>query len=342
MPVGVATIAGLASGAKMRRRDFVKTVVSSVAMWPALAHAQQIKQRRIGILTALDDAQIKIRIAPMLQELERLGWIDGRNIRIELRAASGDAEVIRKHGLEMLATAPDLLVAFGNGPTDYLVRATRNVPIIFTIVTDPLGAGFVKNLARPGGNVTGFMLFEYSLSGKWLDLLKQMSPNLKRVAIIRDPILGSGIGQFAVIQATAPSLGLEITAVNVRDRSEMTETITAFSELPNGGLVVTAGPVSALNREFIIGLAERHKLPTIYFERFFATAGGLISYGPSFDDELRNTAHYVDRILKGEKPGDLPVQAPTKYQLVINLKTAKAAGVAVPRPLLERADEIIE
>jgi len=325
----------------VRRRDFVKIAGSALA-WPLAAHAQQRNQRRVGILTALDDAETKIRIVPLLQELERLGWVDGRNIRIDLRAAGGSAEAIRKIGQEMLSATPDVFVGFGTGPTDYLVRATRTVPIVFTIVTDPLGAGFVNNLARPGGNVTGFMLFEYSLSGKWLDLLKQLSPALKRVAVIRDPVLGSGIGQFAVIQAIAPALGLEITAVNVRDRSEMTQTITAFADSPNGGLVVTAGPLSAVNRELIIGLAERHKLPAIYFERFFATAGGLISYGPNFNDQLRDTAQYVDRVLKGEKPGNLPVQAPTKYQLVINLKAAKAAGLVVPRPLLERADEVIE
>jgi putative ABC transport system substrate-binding protein len=271
-----------------------------------------------------------------------MGWVDGRNIRIDLRAAGGNADAVRKYGLEMLASKPDLLVGFGTGPTDYFVRATRTVPIVFTIVTDPLGAGFVNNLARPGGNATGFMLFEYSLSGKWLELLKQVSPDLKRVAVIRDPVLGSGIGQFAVIQAVAPSLGLEITAINVRDTNEMTQAIAAFAGLPNGGLVVTAGPLSAVNRELIIEIADRHKLPAIYFERFFAAEGGLISYGPNFDDQLRDTARYVDRVLKGEMPGNLPVQAPTNYQLVINLKTAKAAGLAVPRPLLERADEIIE
>ena len=325
----------------MRRRDFIAIVGSALA-WPVAARAQQPSQRRVGVLTALDDGQTKIRTAPMLQELERLGWVEGRNIRIDLRAAGGNADAIRKYGQDMLASTPDVLVGFGTGPTDYFVRATRTVPIVFTIVTDPLGAGFVKNLARPGGNATGFMLFEYSLSGKWLELLKQASPDLKRVAVIRDPILGSGIGQFAVIQAVAPSLGLEITAVNVRDTSEMTQTITAFAGSPNGGLVVTAGPLSAVNRELIIGLAGRHKLPAIYFERFFAAEGGLISYGPNFDEQLRDTARYVDRVLKGEKPGNLPVQAPTRYQLVINLKAAKTAGLVVPRQLLERADEIIE
>ena len=326
----------------MRRRDFLKVIGGAAATWPVAAHAQQPNQRPVGILTALDDAETKIRIAPLLQELERLGWVDGRNIRIDLRAAGGDTDTLRKYGQEMLASTPDVVVGFGTGPTDYFVRATRTVPIVFTIVTDPLGAGFVNNLARPGSNATGFMLFEYSLSGKWLELLKQLAPDLKRVAVVRDPILGSGIGQFAVIQAVAPSLGLEITAVNVRDRNEMTQTIAAFAGSPNGGLIVTAGPLSAVNREFIVGLADRHKLPAIYFERFFATGGGLISYGPNFDDQVREAAHYVDRVLKGEKPGNLPVQTPTKYQLVINLKAAKAAGLAVPRPLLERADEIIE
>ena len=222
------------------------------------------------------------------------------------------------------------------------MQATRTAPIVFTIVVDPIGSGYVNNLARPGGNVTGFMLFEYSLSGKWLDLLKQIAPDMRRVAVIRDPSIASGTGQFAVIQAVAPSLGLEVTAIDIRDRAEMERAVTAFAGLPNGGLVVTAGPLSTLRRDLMITFAARHKLPSVYPFRFFATAGGLISYGPNFDDELRSTAGYVDRILRGEKPGDLPVQAPTKYQMVINLKTAKAFGISVPRPLLERADEVIE
>ena len=316
---------------------------SAAAAWPLAAHAQDPGARRIGILTALDEAENKIRIDPLLQELPRLGWTDGRNIRIDMRAAGGNAEALRKYAAELLALTPDVLVAFGSAPTDTLLQTTRTVPIVFTIVTDPLGSGFVSNLARPNGNATGFMLFEYSVSGKWLDLLKQLAPDMKRVAVIRDPRLGSGTGQFAVIQAVAPSLGLDVTAINIRDgAAEIERSVQAFADVSNGGLVVTAGPLSNLHRDLIVTLAGRHKLPAIYFERFFATDGGLMSYGPNFDDQLRNTAGYVDRILRGEKPGNLPVQAPTKYQLVINLKTAKASGMAVPRPLLERADEVIE
>jgi ABC-type uncharacterized transport system substrate-binding protein len=307
-----------------------------------MGHAQQVQQRRIGILTGLDDAETRLRIDPMLQELERLGWVDSRNIRIDKRVAGGNADALRKYALELVALTPDVLVGFGTGPTDHLLQATRTVPIVFTIVADPVGAGFVDNLARPSGNVTGFMLFEYSLSGKWLDLLKEISPDLKRVAVIRDPTIAVGIGQFAVIQAVAPSVGLEVTAVNVRDRTEVSRALAAFAGSSNGGFVVTAGPLSTVNREFIVGLADKHKLPAFYFERFFAAAGGLISYGPIFDDQLRATARYIDRVLKGEKPGNLPVQAPTKYQLVINLKTAKALGITVPPSLLVRADEVIE
>src|SRR5262249_33355944 len=325
----------------MRRREFI-TLLGDAAAWQIVAHAQAQRVRRIGILTPLDEAENKIRIDPLLQELPRLGWFDGRNIRIEMRAAGGNADALRKYATELLALAPDVLVAFGTPPTDLLLHATRTAPIVFTIVVDPLGSGFVNNLARPGGNVTGFMLFEYSLSGKWLDLLKQIAPDLRRVAVIRDPSLPSGTGQFAVIQGVAPALGLEVTVINIRDRAEMERAVSAFAGLPNGALVVTAGPLSTLNQGLIITLAARHRLPTVYPFSFFTKAGGLVSYGPSFDDQVRHTAGYVDRILKGEKPGDLPVQTPTKYELVINLKTAKALGMTVPRPLLERADEIIE
>ena len=327
----------------MRRREFITLLGGTAAAWPFVASAQQDqKVRRIGILTGLDEAENKIRIAPLLQELPKLGWSDGRNVRIDMRAAGGNADTLRKYATELLALAPDVLVAFGSAPTDYLLQATHTVPIVFTIVTDPLGSGFVNNLARPGGNATGFMLFEYSLSSKWLDLLKQIAPDMRRVAVIRDPSIGAGTGQFAVIQAVAPSLGLEVTAINVRDRAEMERALAAFAGSPNGGLVVTAGPLATVHRDLIIALAAKHNLPAVYFERFFATAGGLVSYGPSFDEVVRNAAGYVDRVLKGEKPGNLPVQAPTKYQLVINLKTAKALGMTVPRSVLERADEVIE
>jgi putative tryptophan/tyrosine transport system substrate-binding protein len=327
----------------MKRREFITLLGGVTAAWPLVAHAQQGQRvRRIGILTALDEAENKIRIDPLLQELPRLGWSDGRNIRIDMRAAGGNAETLRKYATELLELAPDVLVAFGTAPTDLLLQATRTTPIVFTIVVDPLGSGFVNNLARPGGNVTGFTTFEYSLSGKWLDLLKQIAPDIRRVAVIRDPSIASGTGQFAVIQGVAPALGLEVTVINIRDRAEMERAVSAFAGSPNGGLVVTAGPLSTLHHNLIITLAGRHKLPSVYPFRFFATAGGLISYGPNFDDQLRNTAGYVDRILKGEKPGDMPVQAPTKYELVINLKTTKTLGLTVPPSVLARADEVIE
>jgi ABC-type uncharacterized transport system substrate-binding protein len=308
----------------MKRRQFITLLCGTAAAWPLAAHAQDQRVRHIGVLTALDEAENKIRIDPLLQELPRLGWFDGRNIRIDMRAAGGNAEALRKYATELLALAPDVLVAFGSAPTNVLLQATRNAPIVFTIVVDPLGSGFVNNLARPGGNVTGFMLFEYSLSGKWLDLLKQIAPDMRRVAVIRDPSIASGTGQFAVIQGVAPALGLEVTVINILDRPEMERAVSAFAGSPNGGLIVTAGPLSTLHQNMIITLAARHKLPSVYPFRFFATAGGLISYGPNFDDQVRNTAAYVDRILKGEKPGDLPVQTPTKYELAIDLKTANA------------------
>jgi putative tryptophan/tyrosine transport system substrate-binding protein len=326
----------------MQRREFITLLGGTAAIWPLLARAQDQRVRRIGILSSLDEAENKIRIDPLLQELSRLGWSDGRNIRIDMRATGANAEALRKYATELLALTPDVLVAFGGPSTDYLVQATRTTPIVFTIVVDPLGSGFVNNLARPGGNVTGFMSFEYSLSGKWLDLLKQIAPSMRRVAVIRDPRIASGTGQFAVIQGVAPALGLEVTVINIRDPAEMEQAVSAFAGLPNGGLVVTAGALSTLNQNLIITLAAKHKLPSVYPFRFFATAGGLISYGPNFDDQVRNAAGYVDRILKGEKPGDLPVQTPNKYELVINLKTAKAMGMTVPQPLLERADEVIE
>jgi putative tryptophan/tyrosine transport system substrate-binding protein len=326
----------------MRRREFITLLGGIAAAWPRVAHAQDQRVRRIGILTALDEAENKIRIDPLLQELPRLGWSDGRNVRIDMRAAGGNTEALRKYATELLALARDVLVAFGSAPTDQLLQATHTAPIVFMIVVDPLGSGFVNNLARPGGNVTGFMLFEYSLSGKWLDLLKQIAPDMKRVAVIRDPGVASGTGQFAVIQGVAPALGLEVTVISIRDRAEMERAVSAFAGSPNGGLVVTAGPLSTLYQNLIIALAAKHKLPSVYPFRFFATAGGLISYGPSFDDQVRSAAGYIDRILKGEKPGDLPVQTPTKYELAINLKTAKAMGKTVPRALLERADEVIE
>jgi putative ABC transport system substrate-binding protein len=269
-----------------------------------------------------------------------LGWTDGRNVRIDTRWASGDAELIRKYAAELVALAPDVIFASGNAAVAPLLQATHTVPIVFSAVADPVGSGFVDSLSQPGGNATGFMQFEYGLSGKWLELLKEIAPSLTRVIILWDPET-AGIGQFAIIQSVATSAGVDVRPVNLRDAGETERAITAFARAPNGGLVVTASAWSVVRRDLIIALAARHKLPAVYFERLFVVAGGLISYGASFVDQYRRAAGYVDRILKGEKPADLPVQAPTKYELVI-LKTAKALGFAVPPSVLARADEVIE
>ena len=325
----------------MRRREFITFLGGTVA-WPLVAHAQDQRVRRIGILTALDEAENKIRIDPLLQELSRLGWSDGRNIRIDMRAAGGNAEALRKYATELVALAPDVLVAFGSGPTDHLLQATRTVPIVFVSVADPVGAGFVESMARPGGNATGFIQFEYSLSGKWLELLKEIAPGVTRALVLRDPDITAGIGQFAVIQSVASSIGVDVGPVNLRDAGEIERAVTAFARSANGGLVATASALSLVHSELILTLAARHKLPAMYPRRTFVVAGGLISYGFDALGQVERAAGYVDRILKGEKPADLPVQAPTKYELVINLKTAKVLGIDVPTSLLARADEVIE
>ena len=329
---------------QLKRREFM-TLLGAATAWPLSVRAQQSdRMRQIGVLMAHagDDPQVQARIAAFQQALATLGWSDGRNIRIDMRAAGGNAEALRKYATELLALAPDVLVAFGSAPTDYLLQATRTAPIVFTIVVDPLGAGFVNNLARPGGNATGFMLFEYSLSGKWLDLLKQIAPDMRRVAVIRDPSIASGTGQFGAIQSAAPSLGIEASPVNVRDASDIERDLTAFARSLNGGVIVTSSPEASRHRDLIIALVAKHRLPAIYAGSYFVAEGGLISYGPDYVDQYRRAAAYVDRILKGEKPADMPVQAPTKYELSINLKTAKSLGVAMPASLLARADEVIE
>ena len=328
----------------MRRRDFIKVIAASAA-WPLAAQAQQPERvRRIGVLHsgAADDPHIQARNTAFLQALQQLGWTEGRNIRLEIRWAAADAERIRKHVAELVAFAPDVILATGSSTVGPLLQATRSIPIVFTLVPDPIGAGFVDNLGRPGGNATGFMLFEYGIGGKFLELLKQIAPGVSRAAVLRDPGITAGIGQFAAVQTAAPSLGIEIMPVNMRDTSEIENGITTFARSANGGLVVTGSPLAVLHRNLIITLAARHKLPAVYFEREFAVDGGLISYGPNFIDQFRVAAGYVDRILKGEKPADLPVQAPTKYELVINLKTAKALGLTIPPSVLARADEVIE
>jgi putative ABC transport system substrate-binding protein len=301
--------------------------------------------RRIGVLlaTAADDAEAQTRIGAFLQALALLGWTDGRNVRIDVRWAGANAAEIRRHATELAALAPDVLVG-GSGTTTAaaLLQATRTVPIVFAIVVDPVGAGFVASLARPGANATGFTAFEYGLSGKWLELLKQIAPGVTRAAVLRDPGIASGIGQFGALQAVAPSLGVELTPLDIRDAGEVERGIATFARAPNGGLIVTASPAAQLHRELIISLAARHKLPAVYPFRYFAADGGLISYGPDQVDQYRRAAGYVDRILKGDKTADLPVQAPTKYETVLNLKTAKALGLAVPPTVLARADEVIE
>jgi len=326
----------------MRRREFI-TLVGGAAAWPLAASAQQgERMRRIGVLMNLpaDDAEGQGRIAAFLQELQQLGWTDGRNVLIDRRWAAGDAGRFQRYAEELVALAPDVILAAAVPSVQALQRATRTVPIVFANVTDPVASGFVQSLARPGGNTTGFMQFEFGLSGKWLELLKQVAPDVTGAAVLRDPDVGSGTAQFAVIQAMAPLLRVEVNPVNVRDPSEIRRAVEARS--PNGGLIVTASAMAYTHRDLIITLAARHKLPTLYFDRSFVAASGLISYGPDYTNQYRRAASYVDRILKGEKPADLPVQAPTKYELVINLKTARALGLEVPPSVLARADEVIE
>jgi ABC-type uncharacterized transport system substrate-binding protein len=329
----------------MQRREFITLLSSAAVAWPLAANAQQQEgMRRIGMLTGIagEDVQTKARIAAFLQELQKLGWTEGRNFRMDIRAGAGNLTTIHKYAAELVALAPDVIIVSGTTPVSLLLEATHKVPIVFTIVVDPMGAGFVNKLSRPGGNVTGFMSFDYSLSGKWVELLKQVAPGVTQVAVLRDTSSSGGIGQFAVIQAIAPSLGLEVSTINVDDAREMDRAVTEFAREPNGGLIITAAPSTVVHRDLIIALAARHKLPAVYFDRTPVAEGGLISYGPDLVGQFRQAASYVDRILRGEKPANLPVQAPNKYELVINLKTAKALGLIVPPQLLARADEVIE
>ena len=330
----------------MRRRQFISLLGGAAAAWPLPARAQQSERmRRIGVLVAATagDREYESRMAAFRQGLALSGWTDGWNVQIDTRWATTDAEQVRKQAVELAALAPDvILAASGTTTVAPLLQATRTVPIVFVVVIDPVGAGFVANLARPSGNATGFLMFEYGLSGKWLERLKQTAPGLKRVAVLRDPTIASGIGQFGAIQSAAPSLGLEAIPVNVRDEGDIERDITALARSPNGGMVVTSSPEASRHRHLIITLAARHGLPAIYSYRSFAVEGGLISYGPDMVDQYRRAAAYVDRILKGEKPKDLPVQAPTKYELVINVRTAKALGLDLPPALLVGADEVIE
>jgi len=329
----------------MRRREFMTLLGGAAAAWPLAAHAQQPEpMRRIGVLMnrAADDPEGQASVAAFRQALQQLGWSDGRNVRIDIGWGEDDVDRERKHAVELIALAPDIMLASGTLSLAAVQQVTRSLPIVFVNVIDPVGAGFVDTLARPGGNVTGFMNFEYSLSGKWLELLKQIAPSMTRAAILKDPAFGVGSVQFGAIQAVAQSLGIEVSPINVRDAGEIERAIAAFARSANGALIVTSGVSASVHRDLIIALAARYKLPAIYANRANVTGGGLMTYGPDRVDQFRRAAGYVDRILKGEKPADLPVQAPTKFELVINLKTAEALGLTVPQTLLATADEVIE
>jgi putative tryptophan/tyrosine transport system substrate-binding protein len=337
----------------MRRRDFITLLGGAAITWPLAARAQQGERiRRIGILlpAAADDAGFQAPFGAFLQALALLGWTIGRNVRIDTRWATANAAEIRRHAADLVALAPDVILASGTSTVGPLLQATSTVPIVFSNIGDPVGGGFVDSLARPGGNATGFMSYEYTLSGKWLELLKEIAPGVTRVAVLRDAAVSIGPAQFGVIQAVAPSLRVEANPINLRDAGkinmrdagEIERAIATFGGSPNGGLIVTASALAVANSDLIVTLAARHKLPAVYNRSVFVTNGGLISYGPDFTDLFRHAAGYVDRILKGEKPADLPVQAPTKYELVINLKTAKALGLDLPASVLARANEVIE
>ena len=326
------------------RRKFI-ALIGGAAAWPLAARAQQGEpMRRIGALmsTAADDPEGQARIAAFQQGLQQFGWTIGRNVRIDSRWPVGDSERTRRYAAELVALAPDVILATGSAAAAPLLQATRTVPVVFVIVPDPVGAGFVNSLARPGGNATGFIQFEYGISGKWLELLKQIARGVTRAAILRDPAISAGIGQFGAIQAVAPSLGVEASPINVRAADEIERAVADFARAPNGGLIITGSALAIFHRHLIIALAAKHRLPAVYFQRTLVADGGLISYGADVLDQYRRAASYVARILKGEKPADLPVQTPTKYELVINLKTAKALSLEIPSSVLARTDEVIE
>jgi putative ABC transport system substrate-binding protein len=327
----------------VKRREFI-TLLGGVAAIPLVAKAQQPQRvRRIGVLmSAPDDPEGQARIAAFRRGLQKLGWTEGVNLQLDVRWTAGDADLDRKFAAELVALTPDVILATASPTVAALQAATRTVPVVFANAVDPVGAGFVDSLPRPGGNATGFVLFEYGISAKWLELLKEIAPHVTRVAVLRDPAIAAGTGQFGAIQSVAPSFGVELTPVNVRDPGEIERVVSAFARSLNGGLIVTASPLATLHRNLIVTLAARHKLCAVYNLRQFVTAGGLISYGPDIVDLYPRAAGYVDRILKGEKPADLPVQAPTKYELIINRKTARELGLTIPPALLSRADVVIE
>jgi putative ABC transport system substrate-binding protein len=327
----------------MRRREFIHLLLGGAAAWPAVAQAQQSRpMRRIGVLTGGSGVDSQSRVAAVTQALAQLGWTEGSNVHLEIRHGSGSEDAIRKYAAELVALAPDVIVTIGGTATARLLQATRTVPIVFTIVPDPVGSGFVQSLARPGGNATGFLQFEYSLSEKWLELLREISPAVRRAAVLRDHAVPAGEGQLATIQSVAPSLGFEIGAIDVKNPAEIARDIAAFASAGDAGLIVASSTNALVNRDLIVGLAAQYKLPAVYAQREFVRAGGLASYAADFYAQFRNAAGYVDRILKGERPMNLPVQAPTKYELVINARTAKAMGLTVPATVLSRADEVIE
>jgi putative ABC transport system substrate-binding protein len=329
----------------MRRREFI-TFVGAAAVWAVNARAEQAERMRlIGVLQGLsaNDPEAEGRFSEFQKELQRLGWTAGRNVRLDRRWGEGNSDTMRRQAAELVALSPDVILTTGGDATERVLQATRTVPVVFTVVPDPVGAGLVKRLSRPGGNATGFMQLEYSLSGKWLELLKQIAPNVNRAAVFRDPGIPAGIGQFAVIQSVAPSVGVEVSPINNNDaEAEIERAVADFAQEPNGGLIATASAAGITRRRFFISLAARHKLPAVYFNRDLVSSGGLISYGANFTDLYRQAAVYVDRILKGETPADMPVQAPTRYEMVINLKTAKALGLTIPPSVLARADDVIE
>jgi len=328
----------------MRRREFI-TLLGGAVAWPLEARAQQPERvRRIGMLVTLpeNDPEETARNAILLQSLEQMGWTVGRNVQFDRRQTLGDAERARRLAVELISLMPDVILSTGSLNVGALLQATQTVPIVFTVVPDPVGAGFVDSLARPGRNATGFTQFDYSISGKWLELLKEIAPQVTRVGVLREPGLTAAVAQFAVIQSVAPSLRVEPVPLNVRDTNEIEQAVRTFARPSGDGLIVVSSPLTIFHRELIIRLAAQHSLPAVYYERVYATGGGLVSYGPDFREQFRRAAGYIDRILKGEKPADLPVQAPTKYEVVINLKTAKALGLEIPQTVLARADEVIE
>ena len=327
----------------MRRREFLSALGCVATGWPVAARAQQHKaMRHVGVLTGGAGPDSNARVMVFQQALAQLGWTDGGNLQLDVRQGGGSNDAIRKHAAELAALAPDVIMTIGGTATGFLLQATRTVPIVFTIVPDPVGSGFIDSLSRPGGNATGFLQFEYSFGGKWVELLREIAPDVVRAAVLRDSRLPAGVGQFAVIQSVGPSLGIEVKPVNVRDAVEIERDVSAFARATKSGLIVASSTSALVNRDLIVGLALTHKLPAVYAQREFVAAGGLLSYSADFSAQFRSAASYVDRILKGEKPADLAVQGPTKYQLVINLKTAKALGLNIPPALLVRADEVIE